>query len=92
MATTKFDVQFSGVAAALAATEDEAQRAAGRRQALPLACTPSRRTAPAPRVGVGVMQAGTGRNVVPSSALLKVETRGESEAINQYVFERSAAH
>ncbi len=35
------------------------------------------------------MQAGTGRNVVPSSALLKVETRGESEAINQYVFERA---
>ncbi len=35
------------------------------------------------------MQAGTGRNVVPSSALLKVETRGESEAINQYVFDRA---
>lgn len=27
--------------------------------------------------------------MVPSSALLKVETRGESEAINQYVFERA---
>ena len=35
------------------------------------------------------MQAGTGRNVVPSSALLKVETRGETEDINQYVFERA---
>lgn len=35
------------------------------------------------------MQAGTGRNVVPSSALLKVETRGETDAINQYVFERA---
>ena len=37
------------------------------------------------------MQAGSGRNVVPADALLKVETRGESEAINQYVFERSQA-
>ncbi|MBD7485111.1 M20/M25/M40 family metallo-hydrolase, partial [Klebsiella pneumoniae] len=46
-------------------------------------------SAGASRVNVGMMQAGTGRNVVPSSALLKVETRGESEAINQYVFERA---
>ena len=37
------------------------------------------------------MQAGSGRNVVPADALLKVETRGESEAINQYVFERAQA-
>ena len=35
------------------------------------------------------MQAGTGRNVVPSSARLKVETRGETDVINQYVFERA---
>ena len=27
--------------------------------------------------------------MVPAHALLKVETRGESEAINQYVFERA---
>ena len=37
------------------------------------------------------MQAGSGRNVVPANALIKVETRGESEAINQYVFERAQA-
>ncbi|MFX6288953.1 peptidase dimerization domain-containing protein, partial [Acinetobacter baumannii] len=39
----------------------------------------------ASRVNVGVMQAGSGRNVVPASALLKVETRGASDVINQYV-------
>ncbi|MCR1340783.1 M20/M25/M40 family metallo-hydrolase, partial [Enterobacter sp. BT223] len=43
----------------------------------------------ASRVNVGVMQAGSGRNVVPANAMIKVETRGESEAINQYVFERA---
>lgn len=53
MATTKFDVQFSGVAAHAGGKPED------------------------------------GRNVVPSPALLKVETRGESEAINQYVFERA---
>lgn len=45
----------------------------------------------ASRVNVGVMQAGSGRNVVPANALIKVETRGETEAINQYVFERAQA-
>ncbi len=29
---------------------------------------------------MGVMQAGSGRNVVPASALLKVETRGASDS------------
>lgn len=37
------------------------------------------------------MQAGSGRNVLPANALIKVETRGETEAINQYVFERAQA-
>ncbi|MGU0160883.1 hypothetical protein ACVXHB_14120 [Escherichia coli] len=35
------------------------------------------------------MQAGSGRNVVPASASLKVETRGASDVINQYVFDRA---
>ncbi len=88
MATTKFDVQFSGVAAHAGGKPRTAQRAAGRRPGLGLHAIPPH-SAGASRVNVGVMQAGTGRNVVPSSALLKVETRGESEAINQYVFERA---
>ncbi|WP_176722945.1 peptidase dimerization domain-containing protein, partial [Enterobacter sp. IF2SW-P2] len=45
----------------------------------------------ASRVNVGGMQAGSGRNVVPANALIMVETRGESEAITQYVFERATA-
>ncbi len=35
----------------------------------------------ASRVNVGVMQAGSGRNVVPASALLKVETRGPATSL-----------
>ncbi|EPY5258678.1 TPA: M20 family metallo-hydrolase [Klebsiella variicola subsp. variicola] len=90
MATTKFDVQFSGVAAHAGGKPEEGRNAllAAAQAALGLHAIPPH-SAGASRVNVGVMQAGTGRNVVPSSAQLKVETRGESEAINQYVFERA---
>ncbi len=90
MATTKFDVQFSGVAAHAGGKPEDGRNAllAAAQAALGLHAIPPH-SAGASRVNVGVMQAGTGRNVVPSSALLKVETRGESEAINQYVFERA---
>ncbi|HCR6219957.1 TPA: M20 family metallo-hydrolase [Shigella sonnei] len=42
-----------------------------------------------PEDGHNALQAGSGRNVVPTSALLKVETRGASDVINQYVFDRA---
>ena len=90
MATTKFDVEFSGVAAHAGGKPEDGRNAllAAAQAALALhAIAPH--SAGASRVNVGVMQAGTGRNVVPSSALLKVETRGETDAINQYVFERA---
>ncbi|TLV23063.1 amidohydrolase [Klebsiella indica] len=90
MATTKFDVQFSGVAAHAGGKPEEGRNAllAAAQAALGLhAIAPH--SAGASRVNVGVLQAGTGRNIVPSSALLKVETRGETEAINQYVFARA---
>ena len=90
MATTKFDVQFEGVAAHAGGKPEDGRNAllAAAQAALALhAIAPH--SAGASRVNVGVIQAGTGRNVVPSSALIKVETRGETEAINQYVFERA---
>ncbi|MCU6318635.1 M20 family metallo-hydrolase [Klebsiella aerogenes] len=90
MATTKFDVQFEGVAAHAGGKPEDGRNAllAAAQASLALhAIAPH--SAGASRVNVGVMQAGTGRNVVPSSALIKVETRGETEAINQYVFERA---
>ncbi|HDS8778405.1 TPA: M20 family metallo-hydrolase [Klebsiella michiganensis] len=90
MATTKFDVQFSGVAAHAGGKPEDGRNAllAAAQAALALHSI-APHSAGASRVNVGVMQAGTGRNVVPSSALLKVETRGETDAINQYVFERA---
>jgi aminobenzoyl-glutamate utilization protein A len=90
MATTKFDVRFTGVAAHAGGKPEDGRNAllAAAQAAIGLHSI-APHSEGASRVNVGVMQAGTGRNVVPATALLKVETRGETEAINQYVFERA---
>lgn len=49
MATTKFDVQFSGVAAHAGSKPRTGATRCWPPPRPPLACTPSRRTAPAPR-------------------------------------------
>ena len=91
MATTKFDAHFTGTAAHAGAKPEDGHNAllAAAQATLALhAIAPH--SEGASRVNVGVMQAGSGRNVVPASALLKVETRGASDiAINQYVFDRA---
>lgn len=90
MATTKFDVQFTGVAAHAGGKPEEGRNAllAAAQTALALHSI-APHSAGASRVNVGVLQAGSGRNVVPAQALLKVETRGETNVINDYVFERA---
>lgn len=90
MATTKFDVQFSGVAAHAGGKPEDGRNAL--LAAAQAALWPARHPAAQRRRLAGQRRDDAGRyrrNVVPSSALLKVETRGESEAINQYVFERA---
>ncbi|EOA4705004.1 p-aminobenzoyl-glutamate hydrolase subunit AbgA, partial [Escherichia coli] len=79
MATTKFDAHFTGTAAHAGAKPEDGHNAllAAAQATLALhAIAPH--SEGASRVNVGVMQAGSGRNVVPASALLKVETRGAS--------------
>jgi aminobenzoyl-glutamate utilization protein A len=43
------------------------------------------------RVNVGVLHAGTGRNVIPDTASMQVEVRGETTEINAYMAERCEA-
>ena len=50
-----------------------------------------RHAAGADRVNVGSLIAGSGRNVVPDRAELKLETRGESTEINQDMEDRARA-
>jgi aminobenzoyl-glutamate utilization protein A len=41
------------------------------------------------RINVGVLQAGTGRNVTPGRAVLKLETRGATAEVNEYMEARA---
>lgn len=92
MATTKFDVRFTGVASHAGGKPEQGRNAllAAAQAALGLHAI-SPHSEGASRVNVGLLQAGSGRNVVPASATMKVETRGETEAVNEYVFERAKA-
>ncbi|QLB14990.1 peptidase M20 [Mannheimia granulomatis] len=40
------------------------------------------------RINVGVFKAGSGRNVVPADAEIKLEVRGENKEINQYMVDQ----
>lgn len=90
LATTKLDAKFTGYSSHAGATPQLGKNA------LLAACTAalnlqgiSRHSEGASRINVGVLEAGTGRNVIPDNALLKIETRGSTTAINDYVRERA---
>ncbi|WP_338667902.1 amidohydrolase [Pseudodesulfovibrio methanolicus] len=90
LATTKFDVAFTGLAAHAGAAPEQGRNAllAAANAALNLHAIP-RHGQGASRVTVGVLDAGRGRNVIPPNALIKAETRGETSAINDCMFERA---
>ncbi len=90
LCTTKFDVTYKGRAAHAGGAPNEGRNAllAACSAALALAGIAPHKDGPT-RVNVGFMQAGTGRNVIPAEAVMKVETRGSAESINNYVYERA---
>ena len=87
LATTKVDATFTGVPAHAGAAPETGRNAllAAASAAINLHAI-SRHSQGASRVNVGVLQAGTGRNVIPANAVLKLETRGTTSAINEYVY------
>ncbi len=92
LATKKFDAEFTGRSAHAGASPQEGKNAllaaASATLALHSLCQDSRGAA---RVNVGVLQAGTGRNVVPDHALMKLETRGDTNEISEELFARAQA-
>lgn len=90
LATTKLDVAFEGESAHAGAQPEVGRNAllAAASAALNLHAI-SGHSGGATRVNVGQILAGTGRNVVPGHALLKLETRGESGSLNDYVLGRA---
>lgn len=87
LATTKLDATFTGVPAHAGAAPETGRNAllAAATAALNLHAI-SRHSQGASRINVGVLQAGTGRNVIPANAVIKLETRGTTSAINEYVY------
>jgi aminobenzoyl-glutamate utilization protein A len=90
LATTKLDAEFSGTPAHAGAAPETG------RNALLAAATAatylhaiSRHGQGASRINVGILQAGTGRNVVPANALIKLETRGATSEINEYMYQEA---
>ena len=86
LATAKLDVVFTGLAAHAGGYPEKGRNAllAAASAALALHAIP-RHSAGQSRVNVGVLRAGTGRNVVPDRALMQVEVRGETTEINDYM-------
>jgi aminobenzoyl-glutamate utilization protein A len=86
LATTKMDVTFKGFASHAGGKPEEGRNAltAAASAVLGLYGIP-RHSAGASRINVGVLQAGSGRNIIAPSAFLKLETRGETTAINDFI-------
>lgn len=86
LATSKLDAIFTGVPAHAGAAPQEGRNAllAAASASLNLHAI-ARHGGGASRINVGVLQAGTGRNVVPAIATLKLETRGETTEIDAYM-------
>ena len=86
LATTKLDAEFKGVSAHAGAAPEQGKNAllAACQAAISLN-TISRHSQGSSRINVGVLNAGTGRNVVPDIASLKLETRGATTEINNYM-------
>ena len=90
LCTTKFDVEFTGRPAHAAGAPHEGHNAllAAATAALGLhGIAPHSKGSM--RVNVGVLNAGTGRNVIAGSAFMKAETRGETQDISDYVYKRA---
>lgn len=85
LATSKLDITFHGQSSHAGAKPEEGNNAllAAAAAALNIYAI-SRHSDGASRINVGEMHAGSGRNIIPGQAQLKVETRGQTTEINEY--------
>jgi aminobenzoyl-glutamate utilization protein A len=90
LCTTKFDAEFTGRSAHAAGAPHEGHNAllAAAAAALSLHGIAPHRDG-SMRVNVGVLNAGTGRNVIAGKAFMKAETRGQTQHIADYVYKRA---
>jgi aminobenzoyl-glutamate utilization protein A len=92
LASAKLDVSFRGRAAHAGGRPEEGRNALlGAAQAVTALYGISRHHSGRSRINVGVLQAGSGRNVIADHAMMAMEVRGESEEIVEYMLERAEA-
>ena len=86
LANYKYDAHFYGEAAHAGGFPEKGRSAiaAAAHAVLGLTAIP-RHSEGITRVNVGVIQGGTGRNVIPNHAVIQFEVRGETTEINQYM-------
>ncbi|MBQ7885963.1 MAG: amidohydrolase [Clostridia bacterium] len=86
LATTKYDIEFTGLAAHAGGYPEKGKNAllAAASAVLSLHAIP-RHSGGESRVNVGTLHAGTGRNVIPDEAVMRIEVRGETTEINGFI-------
>lgn len=86
LATSKLDAVYTGVPAHAGARPEDGKSAllAAAGAAMSMQGI-YRHSAGNSRINIGLLQAGTGRNVVPANALMKLETRGVTSEIDEFV-------
>ncbi|WP_196592812.1 amidohydrolase [Pectinatus sottacetonis] len=86
LATSKYDVSYKGIPAHAGAAPEK-----GKNALLAACCAVlnlhaiSRHSEGVSRINVGTIEAGSGRNVIGDKALIKLETRGGTSNINEYM-------
>ncbi len=90
LSTTKIDAEFIGAGAHAGSNPEEGKNAllAAATAALNIHSIPPN-SGGVTRVNVGVLDAGVGRNVIAPKASMKIETRGETAALNTYVYDKA---
>ena len=88
LATTKIDIEFTGVPSHAGSDPEKGRSAlmAAAAAAVMMQGIP-RHGEGDTRIAVGRLVAGEGRNVTPVHAFMQCETRGSTQEINEYMFE-----
>lgn len=88
LSTTKFDVTFSGQAAhASLAPQDGHNALAAACQAVSQMLAIPRHSGGATRLNIGSMVVNGSRNIIPEHAMMRGETRGSDDQLNQYLMD-----